>query len=101
MLPDRVVSNWWRRDGHSLAMEDFDGVLDELLERLILGIGAYGQLHPDPGVIAALERRGVAVDCLHTDDAVRGEVPHAGLPKSPSGRTASTIATSTNVKMIE
>ena len=71
VLPDRVVSNWWRRDGHSLAMEDLDGVLDELPERLILGIGAYGRLHPDPGVIAALERRGVAVECLHTDDAVR------------------------------
>jgi hypothetical protein len=71
VLPDRVVTNWWRRDGHSLAMEDLDGVLDELPERLILGIGAYGRLRPDAGVIAALERRGVAIDCLHTDDAVR------------------------------
>ena len=26
---------------------------------------------------------------------------HAGRPKSPSGRTASTTASSTNVKMIE
>jgi hypothetical protein len=24
VLPDRVVTNWWRRDGHSLAMEDLD-----------------------------------------------------------------------------
>jgi hypothetical protein len=71
VLPDRVVTSWWRRDGHSLAMEDLDEVLDELPERLILGIGVYGRLHPDPGVIVALERRGVAVECLHTDDAVR------------------------------
>ena len=71
VLPDRVVTNWWRRDGHSLAMGDLDEVLDELPERLILGIGAYGRLHPDRGVIVALERRGVAVECLRTDDAVR------------------------------
>ena len=32
--------------------------------------------------------------------AIRGE-PHAGLPNRPSGRTASTSAISTNVKMIE
>lgn len=71
VLPDRVVTDWWRRDGHSLAMEDLDAVLDELPERLIVGVGAYGRLHPDPGVISALERRGIAVECLHTDEAVR------------------------------
>jgi hypothetical protein len=26
VLPDRVVGDWWRREGHSLAMEDLDGV---------------------------------------------------------------------------
>jgi len=71
VLPDRVVTNWWRRDGHSLAMEDLDEVLDDLPERLILGVGAYGRLHPDPDVISELERRGTAVECLPTDEAVR------------------------------
>jgi hypothetical protein len=70
VLPDRVVSDWWRREGHSLAMEDLDEVLDELPERLILGVGAYGRLHPDPEVIAELERRGTAVECLRTGQAV-------------------------------
>jgi hypothetical protein len=71
VLPDRVVADWWRREGHSLAMEDLEGVLDELPARLVLGIGAHGQLRPDPGVIAELERRGVQVECLPTDAAVR------------------------------
>jgi hypothetical protein len=71
VLPDRVVSDWWRRDGHSLAMEDLDEVLDELPARLVVGVGAYGRLRPDPEVIAALERRGVQVECLPTDAAVR------------------------------
>jgi hypothetical protein len=71
VLPDRVVTNWWRREGHSLGIEDLDEVLDALPERLILGVGAYGRLHPDPEVIIELERRGVAVECLRTDEAVR------------------------------
>ncbi len=76
VLPDRVVSNWWRRDGHSLAIDDLDEVLGELPERLILGVGAYGRLHPDPAAIAERERRGVAVECLRTAEAVRR---YAGL----------------------
>lgn len=71
VLPDRVVTGWWRREGHSLALEDLDEVLDELPERLILGVGAHGRLHPDPAVIAELERRGINVECLRTDEAVR------------------------------
>ena len=71
VLPDRVVPDWWRRDGHSLAMEDLDEVLDELPPRLVLGVGADSRLRPDPAVIAELERRGVQVEGLPTDAAVR------------------------------
>jgi hypothetical protein len=71
VLPDRVVTDWWRLDGHSLAMADLEDVLDSLPERLILGIGAYGRLHPAREVIAELERRGTTVECLRTDEAVR------------------------------
>jgi hypothetical protein len=71
VLPDRVVSNWWRREGHSLVMEDLVEVVDELPARLVLGTGAHAQLRPDPAVIAELERRGVRVECLPTHAAVR------------------------------
>lgn len=71
VLPDRVVTNWWRREGHSLAMEDLEEVLDELPERLILGCGHDGRLHPPAAVLEALERRGVAVEVLHTAEAVK------------------------------
>jgi hypothetical protein len=71
VLPDRIVSGWWRREGHSLAMEDLDEVLDERPGQLVLGVGAHSQLRPDPAVIAELERRRVRVECLPTDAAVR------------------------------
>jgi len=80
VLPDRVVSDWWRREGHSLVMKDLDEVLDELPARLVLGVGAHGRLRSDAGVIAELERRGVEVECLPTDAAVRryGELDERG-----------------------
>lgn len=71
VLPQRVVGDWWRRDGHSLVIEDLSEVLDELPERLIVGCGADGRLHPHPSVIEALERRGIEVEALPTDQAVR------------------------------
>jgi hypothetical protein len=71
VLPDRVVPDWWRREGHSLAMEDLDDVLDELPDRLILGCGHDGRLHPPEAVLEQLRARGVEVEAMPTADAVR------------------------------
>jgi hypothetical protein len=70
VLPGRVVPNWWRKDGHSLVMEDLEEVLDELPERLIVGRGAQGRLRPHPAVIEELRNRGVDVEVLDTAEAV-------------------------------
>lgn len=70
VLPSRVVRNWWRRDGHALVLEDLEDVLDELPERLIVGMGASSQMRPDPATLERLRERGVAVECLPTDRAV-------------------------------
>ena len=71
VLPDRVVRNWWRADGHSLVLPDLDEVLEELPERLIVGTGAYGRMHPDPAALEELQERGVEVETLPTAEAVR------------------------------
>lgn len=70
VLPARVVRNWWRRDGHALVEEDLRDVLDELPERLIVGMGAASQMHLDEELLDLLRRRGVEVECLPTDRAV-------------------------------
>jgi hypothetical protein len=71
VLPNRVLTNWWRREGHSLAIEDLREVDDELPPKLILGTGAHGRLHPPRAVIEELERRGIEVEVLQTGEAVR------------------------------
>jgi hypothetical protein len=70
VLPRRVVRNWWRRDGHALVLEDLTDVLEELPERLIVGMGASSHMRPDPSTLERLNERGVEVECLPTDRAV-------------------------------
>lgn len=70
ILPDKVVGNWWRKDGHGLVMEDLEEVLADLPSRLVIGRGAYGRMHPDPEALKTLEERGIEVEVLETGDAV-------------------------------
>lgn len=70
VLPERVVRDWWRKDGHGLVLEDLKAVLDELPARLVVGTGAYGRLRPDPGTIETLRQRGIDVEVLPTAEAV-------------------------------
>jgi len=71
VLPGRVVSDWWRREGHSLVMEDLEEVQGDLPERLIVGCGAHGRLRPHPAVLDALRERGIEVEAFDTAEAVR------------------------------
>jgi hypothetical protein len=56
---------------HALALEDLDQVLDDLPEHLVVGTGAHGQLRPDQHTLRQLEARGLTVESLPTDQAVR------------------------------
>jgi hypothetical protein len=71
VLPQRVVGEWWRKEGHSLVLEDLGEVLDELPEYLIVGCGAQGRMKPNPAALDELRARGIKVEVLPTEDAVR------------------------------
>jgi hypothetical protein len=71
VLPERVVTNWWRADGHQLVLDDLADVRDDLPEHLVVGTGAHGQMRPDPAAVEQLRREGVKVEALPTADAVR------------------------------
>jgi hypothetical protein len=71
ILPDRVVRDWWRQEGHALVVDDLGEVLDELATHLVVGTGAAGRMQPDPDMIQQLQDRGVTVEALPTSQAVR------------------------------
>jgi hypothetical protein len=83
ILPDRVVRNWWRRDGHALVLDDLVEVLDELPPHLVVGTGADGRMRPDPDTVQQLQERGVTVEALPTGQAV-----HRFAELDPAGTAA-------------
>jgi hypothetical protein len=71
VLPERVLTGWWRADGHRLVLADLAEVIEDLPEHLLVGTGAYGQMRPDREALDELRKRGVEVEALPTGEAVR------------------------------
>ena len=71
VLPERVLTGWWRADGHRLVLADLAEVIEDLPEHLLVGTGAYGQMRPDREALNELRQRGVEVEALPTGEAVR------------------------------
>lgn len=90
VLPKRVVTNWWRAEGHRLVMEDLQEVREELPEHLVVRTGAYGRMRPDPEAVEQLRREGVEVEALPIADAVRryDELDPRRTAASPKNCTA-------------
>lgn len=44
IYPDRIESQWWRKEGHSLQIDDLQGVVEARPEVLVVGTGRYGMM---------------------------------------------------------
>ena len=70
VLPDRVVADWWRLSGHSLAPEDLREVVSAAPRYLVVGTGAYAAMEIPEATVLHLESRGVKVEKYDTAGAV-------------------------------
>jgi len=70
ILPDRIVSGWWREKGHKLKASDLDAVLDAKPEILVVGQGAYGRMSVSGKAERALEEAGIELIAQPTKRAV-------------------------------
>lgn len=59
VLPDRVNSSWWRKEGHCVAIEDIEGVLKEAPEVLVIGTGASGLMKVPSEFITRMKEKGI------------------------------------------
>ncbi len=66
IFPDKVKPDWWRKEGHSLCIEDLEDVLKEKPEVLIIGTGAYGAMRVPDETLRVLRERGIEVKVLPT-----------------------------------
>lgn len=71
VFPDSVYKSWWRKEGHSLCLEDLEEVLKRDVEILIVGTGAYGKMKVPEELKSVLKSKGIEVKVFETDRAVK------------------------------
>lgn len=69
-MPDRIHDNWWRKEGHSLAPEDLEVLMESPPEMLIVGRGAYGVMKIPASTKNFIESKEIDLIAAKTGDAV-------------------------------
>ena len=69
LLPEGVMANWWRKDGHRLDIDDLHEVLSATPDVLVVGTGAYGLMKIPQGTRQAIEDTGIRLRVARTEEA--------------------------------
>jgi hypothetical protein len=70
IFPGRVVSPWWRKEGHSLHMNDLEEVFSEKPDVLVIGKGYYSNMDVPDDLVQELAVEGIRVVVKNTAEAV-------------------------------
>jgi hypothetical protein len=71
VLPDRVISNWWRERGHRLSAKDLQEVFTAQPEVLVVGTGAHGAMNIPLETRRTLQKNGTELRIAETGRAWR------------------------------
>mgnify|MGYP001544357303 CR=1 FL=1 len=69
ILPDEVMSGWWRREGHGLHPEDCVSIIAVKPKTLVMGTGAYGVLKVPESTTKWLAEQGIELIAQKTGEA--------------------------------
>ncbi len=67
---NRVKSDWWRKKGHQLCLEDISEVIESKPEMIIFGTGAMNRMQILPETEKYLHSQGIKLIALPTEKAV-------------------------------
>ncbi|MBD3263768.1 MAG: hypothetical protein GF375_01540 [Candidatus Omnitrophica bacterium] len=70
IFPDKILPGWWRKEGHSLFLEDLKEVLSYHPQVLIVGTGASGAMKVPQETKKFLREEGIEVISRDTREAV-------------------------------
>lgn len=71
IFPDRVESNWWRKEGHSLHEEDIQGILEKKPDILVVGTGNSGLMTVPSKTRERIESAGIRLVVEPTEEACK------------------------------
>ena len=69
IIRGEVIENWWRQQGHRLATDDIDDILDARPQILVVGTGYAGNMRVPDAVRQTLENHQIKVIAQTTADA--------------------------------
>jgi hypothetical protein len=69
LLPDQIINNWWRKEGHQLHTSDLQEVLTAELQVLVVGQGASCRMQVKSEVEVTLRAAGIELISLATQEA--------------------------------
>ena len=72
VFDDQVKSNWWRKEGHNLQLDDIKDVLEEVKpEVIIVGKGKFGMMRVSQEVKDYLDAHDIKLYAEPTGKAVK------------------------------
>ncbi|NPA98635.1 MAG: hypothetical protein GXO43_04580 [Crenarchaeota archaeon] len=70
ILPDKIISDWWRKEGHRLQHEDLGEAGRADADAVVIGTGYYGLMRVDREVVEYFRNKGLDVFVAETGRAV-------------------------------
>jgi hypothetical protein len=69
LLPEEIIPEWWRREGHVLRISDLDAVFACRPDVLVVGCGVYRRLRVPKETREALAKASIELVALPTKKA--------------------------------
>lgn len=69
IIANKVIQNWWRKQGHNLEVADINDILEAQPEVLIIGTGYSGLMSVSKDVIEECSKRRIQLIILPTAKA--------------------------------
>ncbi len=70
ITPDSIIDSWWRKQGHSLHIDDLDAIVRAKPDVLVVGTGYFGRMTIPNETRKYLDAQGIDLTALKTRDAV-------------------------------
>ena len=71
VFPDKIKTDWWRKEGHSLQIADLKEVLEAKPEVLVVGTGYSGMMNVPPETRKYIESEGIKLIVQKTAEACK------------------------------
>ena len=71
VYPDRVDAKWWRKQGHSLDVEDIQEVFDANPDTIIVGTGQPGMMQVPRNTLEETKTRKITMKIMPTEQACK------------------------------